>query len=69
MNPADGASSKLMLGSSRSVSFSDNESVWFGNSFGGGSCGFNPCFNPCNGGNTNFINIDINIGHCRRRCC
>ncbi|EGC28615.1 hypothetical protein DICPUDRAFT_159941 [Dictyostelium purpureum] len=70
MNPVKGASSKLMLSSSGSVSFSDNNSAWFGNSLGGGnSCGFIPCFNPCSGGNTNIINIDIDIGHRRRRCC
>ncbi|EGC35323.1 hypothetical protein DICPUDRAFT_152339 [Dictyostelium purpureum] len=69
MNPVNGALSKSMLGSSGNVSFSDNESAWFGNSLGGSSCGFNPCFNPCSGGNTNIINIDIDIGHRRRRCC
>ncbi|EGC29013.1 hypothetical protein DICPUDRAFT_159454, partial [Dictyostelium purpureum] len=48
----------------------NNNPSWFGNSLGGGSsCGFIPCFNPCSGGNTNIINIDIDIGHRRRRCC
>ncbi|EGC28485.1 hypothetical protein DICPUDRAFT_160089 [Dictyostelium purpureum] len=69
MNPVNVASSKSMLSSSGSVSFSDNESVWFGNSLSGSSCSFNPCFNPCSGGNSKIINIDIDIGHRRRRCC
>ncbi|EGC37418.1 hypothetical protein DICPUDRAFT_149987 [Dictyostelium purpureum] len=64
----DNFASSSMLNSSGSVSFSDNESVWFGNSLGGGSCGFTPCFNPCSSGNSNIINIDIDIGR-RRRCC
>ncbi|EGC39037.1 hypothetical protein DICPUDRAFT_148157 [Dictyostelium purpureum] len=69
LNPVNGASSKSMLSSSGSVSFSDNESVWFGNSLSGSSCGFNPCFNSCSDGYSNIININIDIGNRRRRCC
>ncbi|EGC40421.1 hypothetical protein DICPUDRAFT_146592 [Dictyostelium purpureum] len=68
MNPVNSASTISMLNSSGSTLFSDNESACFGNSLGGGSCGFNPCFNPCSSGNSNIINIDIDIGG-RRRCC
>ncbi|EGC33078.1 hypothetical protein DICPUDRAFT_81123 [Dictyostelium purpureum] len=42
MNPINGASSKSMLNSSESISFSENELLGLGNSLGGGSCGFNP---------------------------
>ncbi|EGC40420.1 hypothetical protein DICPUDRAFT_146591 [Dictyostelium purpureum] len=64
MNPVNSASTISMLNSLRSTFFFDNESACFGNSLGGGSCGFN----PCSSGNSNIINIDIDIGR-GRRCC
>ncbi|KAK5575184.1 hypothetical protein RB653_010440 [Dictyostelium firmibasis] len=49
----------------------DNSIACFDGGFGGwgglgGSNGFDGC---SSGGNTNIINIDIDIGRRRRRCC